>query len=99
MISELRSNESEREQLEMEAKNVELRQALGLVEVRGHPLFQAAVARKTFPGAVRQAWSAWPWASGHLSVGQLLVFTDGSAVLSAVWPRAVCKAGWSAACF
>ena len=36
--------------------------------------------------------------SRALPVKHLLVHTGGSAVFSAGWPRAVCKAGWAAAC-
>ena len=52
VISELRSNESEREQLEMEAKNVELRQTLEPEEVECRLvalLLQRCTERQSWP--------------------------------------------------
>ena len=77
----------------------QLRQALALLEIRGHPLFQAAAGRKAVPEAVRRASDEWRWAAEHLPVERLLVYTDGSAILNAGWLRALCRAGWAAAFF
>ena len=81
------------------ATAADVRRALGLVEVRGQPLLQAAVSRKTFSEEIRRTWSAWPWAPEHLPVEKLLIYTDGSALLATGWPIAVRTAGWAAACF
>ena len=79
------------------ASAADVRQALGLVEVRGQPLFQAAASRKTFSEEIRRTWREW--APEHIPVAKLIIYTDGSALLAAGWPRAVRTAGWSAACF
>ncbi len=79
--------------VERDACGGQLRAALGLVEVRAHPKFRAAAGRETSPENVLRAWAEWPWAADHVPAKNLLVYTDGSAVLAAGWPKAVCKAG------
>jgi hypothetical protein len=78
------------------ASAAEVRQALGLVDVRGQPLFRAAALRKTLAEDIRRKWREWPWAPDHIAIDKLVIYTDGSAQLAIGWPRVVRTAGWSA---
>ena len=75
-----------------------MRETLALVSPWASPLFKQLVAKKVrqqkLEEAIVEEWDGWPVSQDEAIIGELFVYTDGSAELSSAWPQTLCAAGW-----